>query len=139
MLLKPFKKGKNLYDFKDGINKRRLFVYSLPPKMNNTDLYDLFSKYGNVEDAYIIINRLTKQSKGFGYVIYETNEEAEKMIDRKILKFKKKKIWIKLHEKPQKGEKSRASDRNDQAGYKNRWSDQKGKQREEKEHNTKSG
>jgi RNA recognition motif-containing protein len=40
--------------------------------MKNADLYQLFCEYGNVEDAYIIKNRVTGKSKGFGYVVYET-------------------------------------------------------------------
>jgi len=105
VLIKPFQKGSNLGKFKDDINKRRLFVYSLPPSMKNNELFTLFSEHGNVEDAYIIKNRTTGKSKGFGYVVYEKEEEAERMIEKKTLKFKRKKIWIKLHEKPNKKKK----------------------------------
>lgn len=103
--MKPFQKGQSLGKFKDDISKRRLFIYSLPPSMKNSDLYHLFAQYGDVEDAYIIKNRVTGRSKGFGYVVYESVEDAEKMIKIKSLKFQRKKIWIKLHVKPNKAEK----------------------------------
>ena len=35
------------------------------------DLYDLFGRYGNVEDAFIPSDRETGRSRGFGFVTLE--------------------------------------------------------------------
>ena len=98
--MKPFEKGSNLGKFKNDVTLRRLYVYSLPPNMTNDSLFELFSEFGTVEDAYIIFDTATKKSKLFGYVIFETTEEAQQVIQRKFIKFNKRKIWVKLHEKP---------------------------------------
>jgi RNA recognition motif-containing protein len=105
VVIKLFEKGQELGKFKDDIQHRRLFVYSLPPSITNEDLYKLFSPYGSVEDAYIIKDRSNGTPKGFGYVVYDTKEDTDKVLKIKSLKFKQKKIWIKLHEKPLNSEK----------------------------------
>lgn len=68
--------------------------------MTNESLLHLFSRYGTVEDAYIIFDNKTLKSKLFGYVVFETAEEAEKVIELKFIKHNTRKIWVKLHEKP---------------------------------------
>ena len=68
--------------------------------MKNEDLFRIFSLYGTVEDAYIIFDKATGKSKLFGYVVYDTVEEAERVIQMKFVKDNKRKIFVKLHEKP---------------------------------------
>lgn len=80
VLMKPFEKGSNLGKFKNDVTLRRLYVYSLPQSMTNDSLFQLFSQFGTVEDAYIIFDNVTKKSKLFGYVIYETVQEAQSVI-----------------------------------------------------------
>lgn len=45
-----------------------IFVGSIPFKFKEKDLIDLFSPYGEVISATIIINKSTRQNKGFGFV-----------------------------------------------------------------------
>ena len=55
-----------------------LYVGNLPWRMRDNDLADVFSEYGPVTSAKIVIDNKTRRSKGFGFVELgdETNEDA---------------------------------------------------------------
>lgn len=55
-----------------------LYVGNLPWRMRDNDLADVFSEYGPVMSAKIIIDNKTRRSKGFGFVELsdEGNEDA---------------------------------------------------------------
>ena len=59
----------------------KLFVGSLPYSVTDDDLADLFKDYGTVQSAKVIFDRETNRSKGFGFVEFETAEEAKAAID----------------------------------------------------------
>lgn len=59
----------------------KLFVGSLPYSVTDDDLADLFKDYGQVLSAKVIFDRETNRSKGFGFVEFETAEEAKAAID----------------------------------------------------------
>ena len=59
---------------------KRLFVAGLPFSTTQDELKTLFADAGNVTSASVIMDRMTGQSKGFGFVEMETVEEAEKAI-----------------------------------------------------------
>ncbi|CAG8589545.1 10949_t:CDS:2 [Paraglomus brasilianum] len=59
----------------------KLFVGGLPWSTNDSDLRSKFEEYGQVEDAVVIRDRETGRSRGFGFVTYSTNEEAENAIN----------------------------------------------------------
>lgn len=57
-----------------------IFVGSLPFKLKDSELLALFEAYGEVESAKIIIDKQTRQNKGFGFVIMPNDEEARQAI-----------------------------------------------------------
>ncbi|XP_058093683.1 28 kDa ribonucleoprotein, chloroplastic-like isoform X1 [Magnolia sinica] len=59
----------------------KLFVGNLPYDVESADLAELFEKAGIVESAEVIYNRETDQSRGFGFVVMSTIEEAEKAVE----------------------------------------------------------
>lgn len=59
---------------------KRLFVGGIPWSLTDATLADLFGKIGKVASAKIIVDKFTQQSKGFGFVEYEKDEDAEKAI-----------------------------------------------------------
>ena len=61
---------------------KRLFVGSLPFSTTDEELKEYFSQAGNVTDAKVIMDRMTGRSRGFGFVEFETTEEAQKAIDQ---------------------------------------------------------
>ena len=62
------------------MDKKKIFVGNLPWSIDSAGLGDLFSTYGKIVDAVIISNKMTGQSRGFGFVTFETEEAAEKAI-----------------------------------------------------------
>ncbi|CAM9187799.1 unnamed protein product [Choristocarpus tenellus] len=61
----------------DGCN---LFVFHIPNTMTNDALFRLFSKFGNVISARIMVEKATGRSRGFGFVSYDNRDSAEKAI-----------------------------------------------------------
>lgn len=59
---------------------RKLYVGNLTYSVNETDLEALFSQYGTVQSAQIIIDRDTNRSKGFGFVEMGSDAEAQAAI-----------------------------------------------------------
>lgn len=45
-----------------------------------SQLHELFTQHGNVVSATIILDRMTGNSRGFGFVEYETADEAQRAI-----------------------------------------------------------
>lgn len=56
---------------------RKLFVGSLDYGVTDQQLNDLFSEYGTVESAKVIVDRETNRSRGFGFVEFSDDEEAK--------------------------------------------------------------
>ncbi|AFK01955.1 RNP-1 like RNA-binding protein [Emticicia oligotrophica DSM 17448] len=57
-----------------------IFVGSLPFKLKEKDLKDLFEKYGEVTSVKIVKSQVTRQNKGFGFVDMPNEEEVRKAI-----------------------------------------------------------
>jgi len=63
------------------MDKNKIFVGSLPWSINNDSLKELFSQYGEVTEAVVIMDRETQRSKGFGFVTFSTPESAQKALE----------------------------------------------------------
>lgn len=55
----------------------KLFVGNLNYAVTSDDLRELFSQYGNVIDCIVLSDKFSGRSKGFGFVTFETDDEAE--------------------------------------------------------------
>lgn len=58
-----------------------IFVGSLPFKIKEKELKELFEQFGEVESVKIIIDKITRQNKGFGFVVMPNDAEANKAIN----------------------------------------------------------
>ncbi|EPS58767.1 hypothetical protein M569_16047 [Genlisea aurea] len=58
----------------------KLFIGGLSFYTSEQGLSDAFSKYGQVIEATIVTDRATDRSKGFGFVTYASEDEAENAI-----------------------------------------------------------
>jgi len=56
-----------------------LFVYNLPPETNNDTLRSLFSRFGTLTSANVMVD-YSGSCRGFGFVNFEKKEEADKAI-----------------------------------------------------------
>ena len=59
---------------------KRIYVGNLGFDTSNADLERLFSSYGTVRSADVIVDRDTSRSKGFGFVEMSSDEEADAAI-----------------------------------------------------------
>jgi RNA recognition motif-containing protein len=57
-----------------------IYVGNLDYRVSEKDLNDIFSEYGTVISAKIIMDKYNGRSKGFGFVEMENKDEAEKAI-----------------------------------------------------------
>jgi RNA recognition motif-containing protein len=58
----------------------RVYVGGLSYATTNKQLEELFSQYGTVDSARIIIDKFTGRSKGFGFVEMSSSAEAQSAI-----------------------------------------------------------
>lgn len=59
----------------------KLYVGNLPWSINSESLQEMFAEAGNVTDAFVVTDRETRRSRGFGFVTFETEEEAQKAVE----------------------------------------------------------
>ncbi len=59
---------------------KKLYVGNLGYDVNEADLEQLFAQHGTVESAVVITDKMTGQSKGFGFVEMSTDQEAQTAI-----------------------------------------------------------
>ena len=59
---------------------KRLFIGGLPWAVTDQQLEEMFSKHGSVTSAKVITDKFTGRSKGFGFIEYANDEEADKAI-----------------------------------------------------------
>lgn len=58
----------------------KIYISNLESGINNSDLNTLFSEYGNVVSANVIMDRLTGQSRGFAFIDMPEDAAAKKAI-----------------------------------------------------------
>ena len=59
---------------------KKLFVGNLSWGATEEELEALFSEHGEIEEAIIILDRETNRSRGFGFVTFVNDEEADAAI-----------------------------------------------------------
>jgi RNA recognition motif-containing protein len=58
----------------------RLYVGNLSFSSNDQSLRDAFSAHGEVVDVHVVSDRMTGQSRGFGFVTMGSHEQAQSAI-----------------------------------------------------------
>ena len=98
-----------------------IFVGSIPFKFKETDLAELFAPYGEVISAQIVIDKTSRQNKGFGFVEMKEKNEGLKAIRQLngsqhegrsivVTEAKKNKDGEKTHQKPREWSKGKKKD-----------------------------
>jgi RNA recognition motif-containing protein len=59
----------------------KLFVKGLDDSINEAILEGVFAQYGEVVSAKVIYDKITWESRGFGFVEFEKKEDALKAIE----------------------------------------------------------
>lgn len=58
----------------------KLYVGNLSFDVTENDLQDAFAQHGPVREVNLILDRITKQPRGFGFVTMESKEAADAAI-----------------------------------------------------------
>lgn len=60
---------------------KRLYVGNLAYSTMDQQLYEAFAEFGSLVSASVVIDRATGQSRGFGFVEYETQQDADRAME----------------------------------------------------------
>ncbi len=60
---------------------KKLFVGNISWGTTDEQLNELFSQYGEIEEAVIIKDKFSGRSKGFGFVTFVNGEDADKAVE----------------------------------------------------------
>ena len=60
---------------------KKVYVGNISPNADKESLKALFSVFGTVKRAYIVTDRQTGQSKGFGFVEMSSEDDAQAAIN----------------------------------------------------------
>ncbi|CEG39072.1 cug-bp-and etr-3-like [Plasmopara halstedii] len=64
----------------EGPTGANLFIYHLPHDLTDADLATAFAPFGTVISAKVYMDKITGESKGFGFVSYDSSEAADAAI-----------------------------------------------------------
>ena len=56
---------------------KKLYVGNLPFSVNDDKLKEIFAEFGDIEEATVIQDRQSGRSKGFGFVTFASDENAD--------------------------------------------------------------
>ncbi len=74
----------------------KVYVGNLPFKTDREALEKLFSSYGEIEEATIISDKFSGRSKGFGFVTFKNDADAQKAISGLNGKKEKRKLTLNI-------------------------------------------
>lgn len=63
------------------MQNNKLFVGGLPWAVDDAQLEELFAPHGEVTSARVVTDKFTGKSRGFGFVEYATDAQAQAAID----------------------------------------------------------
>jgi len=58
----------------------KIYVGNLPWSVRDDKLREIFSKFGEISEAVVILNKFSGRSKGFGFVTFVKKESADAAI-----------------------------------------------------------
>lgn len=60
---------------------KKLYVGNLSWSTSKEELAEFFSKYGAIEEAIIVTDNATGRSRGFGFVTFENDADADAAVE----------------------------------------------------------
>lgn len=83
------------------MQQNKLYVGNFPYSVEEKDLRELFSPYGDIEELSLIIDRETGRSKGFAFITFSTQSAAESALAQNGKELKGRAIRVNIaQEKP---------------------------------------
>lgn len=59
----------------------KMFVGGLPADVTNEMFRDFFSKFGEIEDSIVILDKDTGRPRGFGFITFRNEDSAERVLE----------------------------------------------------------
>ncbi|KAJ4837183.1 hypothetical protein Tsubulata_043722 [Turnera subulata] len=59
---------------------KKIFVGGIPTSLNEDEFRNFFSKYGNVVEHEIIRDHATKRSRGFGFIVFDSDKVVDSIL-----------------------------------------------------------
>ena len=60
---------------------RKLFIVGLPQDAKKHHIRNYFKKYGKIEDVRIIVDKMAKTSRGFGFVLFKDASTLKRVLN----------------------------------------------------------
>jgi RNA recognition motif-containing protein len=73
---------------------RKIYIGNLEYSTTETELMDLFQEYGTIESVNIPLNRYNGRARGFGFVTFENEADAERAIEMNGQEFKSRALQV---------------------------------------------
>ncbi|VEL28304.1 unnamed protein product [Protopolystoma xenopodis] len=67
----------------EGSSSKKIFIGGLSHDIGDDQLRDYFAQFGRITDSVVMIYKETREPRGFGFVTYETTDEADAAISAK--------------------------------------------------------
>jgi RNA recognition motif-containing protein len=64
------------------MQQNKIYVGNFPYTVDESQLRDLFSSYGEIEDVALIKDRETGRPKGFAFITFAAQQAAEKALEQ---------------------------------------------------------
>lgn len=65
---------------KNNVNYPKVFLGGLPTTCTETDLRNVFSRFGSVMEVVIMYDQEKKKSRGFGFLSFETEDAVDRCV-----------------------------------------------------------
>jgi len=60
---------------------KKLYIGGLPLDITSDELREVFEEFGEIAEAKVITDRYTGRCRGFGFITFKKDEDADKAID----------------------------------------------------------
>lgn len=78
------------------IRTRKIFVGGLPSSLTEEEFCQYFQNYGNVTDKVIMFDPNTGRPRGFGFITFDSEDAADKVLHKNFHELKNKLVEVKL-------------------------------------------
>ena len=78
------------------VQKNKVYVGNLPYTINDEQLAELFKGYGEILEAIVIKDKYSGRSKGFGFVTFKNDADAEKSLEMNEKDVMERKLVVNL-------------------------------------------
>ena len=80
----------------EDVASRKIYVGNVPASSTFENLKSLFSQFGEIEDGPIGFDKVTQKSRGYGLILYKSEESAKRALESTGLKIDGQDLFCKL-------------------------------------------